>query len=329
MSRTYDDLVTLVRRWANRDIEVLPDTIVADCIRYAADKSYRHLRIAPLEHTITYTAEALNAATANSNNRFSSVTELQIPADLIEFIQIREIDDTGRTTRIFNEKADLRTFNDLYAEKYNDFAFWSRQGNCILLSPGFGNTGQNFGSTGVGNSTGLELHYYRRLPAQYARYQPTLSNARDNLLSYATSQQICRPMYQRYRYTERAASGLTEIPSAMFYTSNPGIVDPDAMNGLIIDFPAGTTISDEEDATHTNVVFGYGSPVPNWLRDENERILLMGALAEVFFYLQEDDQAQKYTALFQQEIQELNNEDVMRNASGGNVQMNFNGRGLI
>ena len=68
MSRTYEELVTLVRRWANRDIEVLPDTIVADCIRYAADKSYRHLRIAPLEHTVTYSADALNAATANSNN---------------------------------------------------------------------------------------------------------------------------------------------------------------------------------------------------------------------------------------------------------------------
>ena len=314
-----------MRRWANRDIEVLPDDIVADCIRYAADKSYRHLRIAPLEHTITYSADALNAATANSNNRFSSVTELQIPADLIEFIQIREIDDTGRTTRIFNEKADLRTFNDLYAEKYNDFAFWSRQGNCILLSPGFGNTGQNFGSTGVGNSTGLELHYYRRLPAQYARYQPTLSNARDNLLSYAITAEDVPEISE----TERDASGLTEIPSTAFYTSNPGTVDPMANDGLIIDFPEGTTISDEQDATHTNEVFGYGSPVPNWLRDENERILLMGALAEVFFYLQEDDQAQKYTALFQQEIQELNNEDVMRNASGGNVQMNFNGRGLI
>ena len=55
----------------------------------------------------------------------------------------------------------------------------------------------------------------------------------------------------------------------------------------------------------------------------------MGALAECFFYLQENDEAQKYAQLFTTEIQELNNEDVMRNASGGNVQMNFNGRGLI
>ena len=308
MSRTYDDLVGLVRRWANRDIEVLPDDIVADCIRYAADKSYRHLRIAPLEHTITYTADALNAATANSNNRFSSVTELQIPADLIEFIQIREIDDTGRTTRIFNEKADLRTFNDLYAEKYNDFAFWSRQGNCILLSPGFGNTGQNFGSTGVGNSTGLELHYYRRLPAQYARYEVNAANASVGGLCVEITADT--PVPDITDTPEEAAGGV--VPTGTLWTNE-----------------GRTLFSDVETDVLTEEITAYGLHVPNWLRDENERILLMGALAEVFFYLQEDDQAQKYTTLFQQEIQELNSEDVMRNASGGNVQMNFNGRGLI
>ena len=33
--------------------------------------------------------------------------------------------------------------------------------------------------------------------------------------------------------------------------------------------------------------------------------------------------------MFDGEIQELNDEDAKRNASGGNVQINFNGRGLI
>ena len=76
---------------------------------------------------------------------------------------------------------------------------------------------------------------------------------------------------------------------------------------------------------------GYfvGSATPNWLRDENERILLFGALAEVFSFVQEDDQAAKYQAMFMNEIRELNDEDVRRNASGGNYQMQFNGRGLI
>ena len=55
----------------------------------------------------------------------------------------------------------------------------------------------------------------------------------------------------------------------------------------------------------------------------------MGALSEVFYYLQDDDQGVKYKKLFDQEVFELNDEDTKRNAAGGNVQVNFNGRGLI
>ena len=280
MARTYDEMITLVRNWSNRDIEVLPDAIIQDSLRWAADKAYRRLRIPPLEHTVTYDSEMLLAATSSSNNRFSSVTELQIPADLIEFIQIREIDEGNRTTRLFNEKTDVRTFNDLYSEKYSDIAYWTRFGNCIQLSPGFGSVGTNFGSSGVGNSFAIELYYYRRLPALDSRYAVTLANYRAGLL-------------------ETAAGVL--IPASSDYTQ----AELDGLTGVV------------------------GSNIPNWLREENERILLMGALAEVFFYLQENEEGQKYAALFTQEIDELNDEDRQRTASGGNVQVNFNGRGLI
>ena len=281
MAENFDALVALVRSWANRDVEALPDAIIQDSIRYAADKAYRTLRVPPLEHIVTYDRDTLVANTANSNNRFSSVTTLAIPGDLIEFIQIREIDENGRTTRLFNEKADVRTFRDLNAEKYSDLAYWTRERGNILLAPGFGNVGTNFGSTGVGNADALELYYYRRLPALNARYDRTLANYRLGLLEMADGM---------------------DIPADSDYTQ----AQFDALDSTVV-----------------------GQEVPNWLRDENERIVLFGGLAECFAYLQEDDQAQKYGALFYQEIAELNNEDVMRNASGGNVQQNFNGRGLI
>jgi len=278
MARTYSELIGLVRSWSNRDTEVLPNNIIADCVRYAADKAYRQLRIAPLEHTLIYT-DGLAEATTTVRNRVSSVTELAVPADLIEFIQIRGIDDNGRTTRLFNEKADVRTFNDIYAEKYNDFAFWTRQGNNILLSPGFGS---------YGPECGFEIYYYRRLPSLYARFIPNQDNY-DLGLTTATQ--------------------------------------PTLTEGTPEEAPASTaTINDSNGVP---VPTQYGIPVPNWLRDENERVILMGALAEIFFYLQENEEAQKYGALFAAEINELNNEDQMRNASGGNVQVNFNGRGLI
>ena len=312
MARTYDEMVTLVRGWSNRDVEALPDAIIMDSLRWAADKAYRRLRVPPLEHRLVYNSDTLLEATTNSNSRTGSVTELQIPPDLIEFIQIREIDEVGRTTRLFNEKADVRTFNDLYAEKYNDIAYWTRFQNCIQIAPGFNLTGSNFGSTGVGNPVGIELYYYRRLPALNARYDLTAANAGRGRL--------------RVVGTDMDAVAPTGVDTMMLYTNGTvnaatGVITPPA--------DANISYSDVMNTDNPNSFVAYSNLVPNWLREENERILLMGALAEVFFYLQENDEAQKYGQLFNTEIQELNHEDQMRNASGGNVQVNFNGRGLI
>ena len=71
-----------------------------------------------------------------------------------------------------------------------------------------------------------------------------------------------------------------------------------------------------------------GDSIPNWLRDENERVILFGALAEAFAYLGEDDMQAKYLQMYQQEIDELNREEGQRRASGGNVQVHYNS-GLI
>ncbi len=281
MADTYTDLMTKVRDWANRDISALPTSVIEDSLQWAADKAYRTLRVPPLEQIVTYNATILEDATSSANNRFSSVTTLAIPGDLIEFIMIREVDEVGATVRIFNEKTDVRTFRDLYADRYSDLAYWTREAGNILYAPGFGNSGTGFGSTGVGEAIGLQLYYYRRLPALNARYTRDLANYRLGLLEMADG---------------------TDIATDETYTQEMF----DALEPTVI-----------------------GQMVPNWLREENERIVLFGALAECFAYLQEDDQAQKYGTLFYDEIKELNNEDVMRNASGGNVQMNYNGRGLL
>lgn len=59
----YTDFVAKVRNWANKDSTVLSDAIIQDCMRYAADKCYRRLRVSALEQTITYNSTALTAAT--------------------------------------------------------------------------------------------------------------------------------------------------------------------------------------------------------------------------------------------------------------------------
>jgi len=289
---TYANFTALVRDWSNKDSSVLSDTRIQDCLRYAADKCYRNLRVAALENTITYNSTALAAATTTGTNYLPSQTDVTLPSDLIEFIQIREIDVNGRTCRVFNEKTDLRTFNDWSALKTSYIGYFSRQGNTLLLAPGFGQ------ANSLSTADKIELHYYRRLPALNAAYDVTPSNY--------------------------AAGFLTQDNAA-------------AVSLFFVNGDTNTAYATQSEATaaaggnqgNTNNAKYKGNEAANWLRDENERVLLMGALSEVFYYLQDDDQGVKYKKLFDQEVFELNDEDTKRNAAGGNVQVNFNGRGLI
>jgi len=295
MAMTYADLVTKVRTWANRDEEVVSDDIIKDCLKYAADKAYRKLRVPPLENVAKYDSTALTAATTNATSTLSSITEIQLPFDLIEFIQIREVDSAGLTTRVFNERVDIRTFNDFRAEKYTGYNYWARQQNVIYLAPGFGQ-----GSLG-NQGDAIELYYYRRLPALSARYAVTVLNYNAGFLT-----------------TTGAGAGVNNS-ALLYFNSNTGTTAYSTQAIAQSADPAGTVTS----------VYYMGTETPNWLRDENERIVLFGALAELFSFVQEDDQAAKYLQLFMSEIAELNDEDARRTASGGNIQVNFNGRGLI
>jgi hypothetical protein len=295
MALTYTQLVALVRTWCNRDEEVVSDAIIQDALKYAADKAYRTLRVPPLENVAIYEKTLLQAGTKAANSLQGSITEIQLPYDLIEFIQIREVDSAGLTTRVFNEKLDIRTFNDALSEKYTNLNYWARQQNVVYLTPGFG-----AGSTSNQANT-IELYYYRRLPALDAVYAVTVLNYNAGFLT-----------------TTGAGSGVTNSKQ-LFFNSNTGTT-------------AYATSADAQAAsaggTVTNAYY-IGISTPNWLRDENQRILLFGALAEVFAYVQDDQQASKYNGAFLAEIAEANDEDAKRNASGGNLQVNFNGRGLI
>ena len=291
-SDTPNSLVWLVRQWANRDTQALPDTIIMDSIRYAVDKAYRHLRIPPLEHTVRYTADMLTDASRGQGNVYQSLTALAVPSDLVEFIQIRGVDSNELTTRVFNEKSDIRSYWDLNNRHYNQSAFWSRQGDQILLTPAFGEVAVGYYGGFNTPEVCIELYYYRRLPALNATFNETFHNW----------------LVGTGEWTE----GTTGNPGDVFA---PIASDTDAQNlARWNSKPAG---------------FWTGFEVPNWFRDENERIALYGALAECFAYLQEDDQAGKYTQLMMKEIEELNEEDRIRDASGGNVQVQYNARGLI
>jgi len=293
MALTYTELVALVRSWCNRDEEVVSDAIIQDALKYAADKAYRTLRVPPLENVAIYESSLLVPATTGTTGSQSSKTEIQLPYDLTEFIQIKELDADGLTIRVFNEKLDIRTFNDNTAEKYAGNNYWARERNVLYLTPGFGYSNQG------GNASTIELYYYRRLPALNATYAVTVLNYNVGFLT--------------------VSSQGTPGAAQLWFNNNTGTTAYATQAEATAASAGGTVTS----------VYYVGNTTPNWLRDENQRVLLFGALAEVFAYVQEDDQAAKYAAMFRQEITELNDEDAKRNASGGNLQINFNGRGLI
>lgn len=343
MAQTYTQLVQSVRDWANRDVEVLSDTIIQQCLRFAADTAYRELRIPPLEHIQQYVViddetnigdlalpSYVDSAVVSGSTSGRNQINLPIPGDLTEFIYIRlvgqyetvadpapmgetrnpgniRLDANGdvlvtdtmgiggysRAGQVWNEKTDIRTYHDTFAEKY-DLNYWVRQQGEMLLN----------GTIQAGDV--FEVYYYRRLAALDACYDVSPVNYVEGLLTVASNQ---------------ADTSLTQL----YFPSGTTAAN------VMTDLAGPRTLRPTATATATNTV-GIrlvGMEVPNWLREENDRIVLFGALHHAFDYLQEEDQSQKYLQKFISSMLELNEEENKRKFSGGNIQVNFNGFGRI
>lgn len=322
MSSTYAELVSRVRDWSNRDAEALPNSVIQDGLRYAADTAYRELMVPPLEHTTNYVlydateGNYANASTAN-NAFFTTVTntgtnptargfaELPIPGDLVKYIHLRvrgtvRVSETDSTMLDLDANGNLMIDPTPYASGivFNEKAdvrtfydmeaekynvnLWTRHGDNTLVA----------GS--LSHGLVVELYYYRRLAAQGARYDVSgITDATDPRLT-TTYRLLDTPTTDT-----TVAAGLTSI------------------NG----FDVTTT-------TINNVVY-TGREAPNWLRDENEKVILFGALYHCYDYLADTEESARMAQKFAESIEELNREERMRRGSGGNVQVNFNGFGMI
>jgi len=72
-----------------------------------------------------------------------------------------------------------------------------------------------------------------------------------------------------------------------------------------------------------STVYYVGNEVHNWLRDDNERMVLWGALHHAFEYLGSDEQAAKYLNKQMQAIDELNREEKKRRVSGASNTVTY------
>lgn len=286
-----------VRLWSNRDAAALPDAVIEQAMSFTADNSYHQLMIPPLESTFTY--DALTATDIDDSTRYRlNVTELAVPSDLISIMHLRT---TGENGDVYNEKTDIRTFHDLNSERYSS-AFWTRQGNNFLLS----------GFLGVGDI--FELFYYKRLPALNARYNISARNFNAGLITVPDTQRVTGDDSVFFVNGTTYADVMLASPPTAFDTA-----------------AAAQATQDDDELVAFEVLFldTDGTEVTNWLRDENRKILLFGALSYCGKFLQDSEMAGANEQQYQAEIKAVNMEEKLRKASGGNVQMHFNGRGLI
>jgi hypothetical protein len=299
----YDALVDKVRDWSNKpEVNTIPDSVIQDCLGYSADECYRTLRIPPLEATITYTVESTdNVGDGSAGLPYGNAyTCFDIPEDLIQFTYVRTLaqDNIGTSystypsnvSKVFNEVTDSRTFFDLYSEKYSVYNWMWKDGK-VFIHP----------QLAVGAQ--VEISYYRRLPALNATYSVIPVNYVIGLSDAA----------QPYL----TLTGVnTDIP--LYFST---------ANSIMRCF---ATLA-EAQAYNPTVTTKYyvGQEVPNWLRDENERLLIWGALYNLGSYLFDEKMEQRYEKKFAENVFSLNKEEKWRRASGGNVQVNFNTNGLI
>jgi hypothetical protein len=290
MALTYTELTTLVRNWCNRDEEVVSDAIIQDSLQYAADKAYRTLRVPPLENVAVFVDTDSELTNATTVANNLNPSKTEIQVPH-DLVEVISIKETDSAGNT------IRVFN----EKLDTRTFFDpvtekySNNNYWTRERNVMFLSPGFNDSNLGSAANIEVYYYRRLPALNAKYAVTALNYAAGLLT--------------------TTGGTTAL---YFVNGNTTTA-----------YATATEATAAADGAGTNTANYIGIDVPHWLRDENERILIYGALAQIFAFTQEDEQAMKYDKLFYGEIKELNDEDKQRQASGGNVQVNFNGRGLI
>jgi hypothetical protein len=278
MAKTYTELVDSIHLYTNRDEKVIPYALAKQFIDFSTNDIYNKLRIPPLEAIINF-----GAATADGNL-------VPIPEDLIEFIQFRQLDSVGRVDKIYENRADIKSFYLSDVSKFNTH-YYTRETTSIVIFPDF-ETGDEF-----------QLVYYRRLPAVYSRDAVTKGNFDTDLVYFS-------------------AVSKADLESIVDTAEpNARVRDPDISDKYIREITAPDT-----DFPDLSSGFYLGKLSQNWVRDDQQSLVLHGALAEAYGYLHDTAKQERYIALFQEGIAEENREARLRTVRGGTAQTHFSSK---
>jgi len=283
----FDALKNKLRSWINKpEASTISDSVLGDCLSYAASDCYRELRIPPFEETVRYVVSADD----NSNN----YTSFEIPSNLTEFVYVMLIGE-NEPSIVVNHVVDNRTFLDPYAEKYSRFNFtW--KGKKILIEP----------KQEVGQE--IEIHYYRYLAPLGTLYSVSAVN-------YVTA---VSDADQFFLTLSDVANG-----SPLYFAGAGAAL---RAFDLLID---AQTYGNTQPITTVTTTYFLGQEASNWLADEQELLLLMGAGMYAGIFLVDDGMTSKYNKVFAERIALISKEEKFRRARGGNVRMNINANGLI
>jgi len=295
----YNVLVAKVRDWANKpEAATIPDSVIESCLAYSADECYRLLRIPPFETSVAYvveTADNVGDGGTNPNGAYApAYTNFAIPQDMTQIVYVRtkaESTNVNNSNRVFNEITDRRGFHDIFYENYSAYNFMWSEGK-IFIRP----------QLAVG--TTLEIGYYKRLAPLDGLYAVLPINY---VVGVADGSQTYLDV------------GVT-TDTALYTSTFNAVTQCFSTSAEATTYAQGGAVT-----TH----WFTGKEIDNWLRDQNERLLIWGALQNLGAYIFDDVMEKRYMMRFQEGIESLNREEKWRRTLGGNVQIHFNANAMI
>jgi len=339
----YDALVAKVRDWANRDSAILTDSLVSDFIDYSADLCYRELRIPPLEYTYKYPAITV-----------AGEAVLQLPPDVTEIVMFSVINSASQTL-VFDQKMDIRSFTDKYTTKGE--GSFTRKGQNLEFYPAaaVGDIYElhyyrrlfdmdstyvvNQANIDAGNTTGYQSNTiidYTRMSAEVSAILASSAVVTSQAVRDFLNGTVAG--FQRADVNNDSAVNVFDIttlndletgqsiPSEWFSTNviTPILADLTGGSQSLLALAHTTFTADQlRELTSVGITAYEGNEVYNWLRDDNERMILWGALHHAFEYLGSEEQSAKYLNKQMQAIDELNREEKRRRVSGASNTVTY------
>ena len=232
-----------------------------------------------------------------ANDKTSVVLTVGAAADdEIEIVSFQEttvfasnVYDVERNEKIYENRSDYRSFVNDCDNQYSRF-IWTRRGDKIVVYPEF-QKGDSF-----------ELYYYSDGSNLGTEYAVTSANFQAGLLENSDSAGV------QFTSSSTGVTALYFLSSA----SNPPVPDEDV--------PLETS-----GGSYTTAYYFKGKEQPHFLRDNQERLLIYIALSFINDYLGETNESTKYETKAAQLIQRINNSEVFKESSGGNIRVNFDG----